>query len=186
MMAPRANDASALALPSWARVSPGRRAHIQGVSNLLMTWAERMDVSGVERDRWHRAALLHDALKDAPSAHLQALADIRWGTTKLLHGPAAACLAERHGESDPGVLSAIRYHSVGYEGWDEVGRMLYMADYVEPGRVGMPAQVAEIRARVPDDPESALLEVARLRIGHHVARAHPLLPETVAFWNGLL
>ncbi len=185
-MPPRANDPSALELPSWARVSQERRVHIQGVSNLLMSWADRLDVSGVERDRWHRAALLHDALKDAPSAHLRELADLRWGSANLLHGPAAACLAERHGESDPGVLSAIRYHSVGYVGWDEVGRMLYMADYLEPSRVRMPAQVGEVRARVPDDPESALLDVARLRIGHHVARAHRLLPETVAFWNGLL
>jgi HD superfamily phosphohydrolase YqeK len=151
-----------------------------------MTWARRFGVSEVERDRWRRAALMHDAVKDAPTAELEALADIRWGPKNLLHGPAAARLAEQHGETDPGVLSAIRYHSVGYAGWDEVGRMLYVADYLEPGRAGLPAEVAEMRARVPDDPDGALRDVAGLRIGRHVARAHPLLAETVAFWNGLL
>ena len=120
------------------------------------------------------------------AADLVALADVHWGPKSLLHGPAAAELAAQHGESDAGVLSAVRYHSVGYAGWDAVGRMLYVADYLEPNRVGMPARAAELRARVPEDPESALLEIARLRIGHHVQRAHPLLPETVAFWNALV
>jgi HD superfamily phosphohydrolase YqeK len=94
-------------------------------------------------------------------------------------------LAQRHGESDAGVLSAVRYHSVGFASWDRVGRMLYLADYLEPGRVGLSEEVPAIRRRVTADPDRALRDVARLRIVHHLHRAHPLLPETVAFWNTL-
>jgi HD superfamily phosphohydrolase YqeK len=151
-----------------------------------MRWADKLDVAPAERDRWRRAALLHDALKDAPLQLQDALADVRWGPTNLLHGPAAAVLAERHGEIDRGVLDAVRYHSVGYAGWDRVGRMLYLADYLEPGRDGMPAAAGAIRRRVTDDPHAALRDVARLRIVHHLRRGHPLLPETVAFWNALI
>jgi HD superfamily phosphohydrolase YqeK len=151
-----------------------------------MRWADILDVVPKERDRWRRAALLHDALKDAPLHVQDALADVRWGPTNLLHGPAAAVLAERHGETDRGVLNAVRYHSVGFAGWDCVGRMLYLADYLEPGRAGMPPAAGEIRRRVTDDPHAALRDVTRLRIAHHLRRGHPLLPETVAFWNALI
>jgi HD superfamily phosphohydrolase YqeK len=152
----------------------------------LMEWSDALAVGSEERDRWRRAALLHDALKDAPLELQESLADVRWGAKNLLHGPAAAVLAQRHGETDAGVLSAVRYHSVGFARWDRVGRMLYLADYLEPGRVGLSEEVPEIRGRVTADPERALRDVARLRIVHHLGRAHPLLPETVAFWNALI
>lgn len=182
----RARRPVALQLPEWSVVSAERRAHIRGVLLTLMRWADAMDIGPGERDRWRRAALLHDALKDAPVEVQDSLADVRWGPTNLLHGPAAAVLAERHGETDAGVLSAIRYHSVGFAGWDRVGRMLYLADYLEPGRTAMPDAVREIRRRVPANPDGALREVARLRIVQHLQRAHPLLPETVAFWNAVI
>jgi HD superfamily phosphohydrolase YqeK len=152
----------------------------------LMEWSDALAVGSEERDRWRRAALLHDALKDAPPELQESLADVRWGSRNLLHGPAAAVLARRHGETDAGVLSAVRYHSVGFARWDRVGRMLYLADYLEPGRVGLSEEVPEIRRRVTADPDRALRDVARLRIVHHLHRAHPLLPETVAFWNTLI
>ena len=175
----------ALQLPAWARIAPTRVRHVEGVRNLLAHWSEELGVGSKEAERWRRAAVLHDALKDAPTAELTELADVMWGIDKLLHGPAAAVMAERDGETDPGVLAAVRYHSVGFAGWDDVGRMLYMADYLEPGRSGLPSPLRDLQELVPRDPVGALCEVARLRIAHHVGKAHPLLPETVAFWNGL-
>ena len=111
-----------MSLPPWAIVTPERRAHIERVASLLDAWAARLAVDGTERARWLRAARLHDALRDAPL------------TTKLAHGPAAADRAAREGETDRGVLDAVRYHTVGYVGWDDVGRMLYLADFLDPGR----------------------------------------------------
>ena len=110
------------ALPPWAQVSAKRRAHIERVAGLIAEWADAMGVAATERGRWLKAAYLHDALRDAP------LAD------QLAHGPAAADRAAREGETDQGVLDAVRYHTVGYAGWDDAGRMLYLADFLEPGR----------------------------------------------------
>jgi len=175
----------ALAFPAWARISPARVRHVEGVTGLLAEWADALGVPDDERERWLRAGLLHDAVKDAAAEDLAALTDVSWGVPKLLHGPAAAVLAERDGEADRGVLDAVRYHSVGYAGWDAAGRMLYAADYLEPGRKRVPAALEALRARFPDDPAAALVELARLRIEYHLRKGHPLLPETVAFWNAL-
>jgi len=176
---------SSLSFPPWARISTARMRHVEGVVGLLEDWAKALGAADEEVERWRRAALLHDAVKDAPSDDLAALADVSWGVPKLLHGPAAAVLAERAGETDPGVLDAVRYHSVGWAAWDEVGRMLYAADYLEPGRRGLPAALARLREGFVDDPAAGLRDVARLRIGHHLRKRHRLLPETVAFWNAL-
>ena len=111
------------ALPPWARVGKKRLAHIQRVVALLEEWAEAMGVTQRERLRWVRAAWLHDALRDAPATRLV-------GTT---HGGAAADRVAHEGETDRGVLDAVRFHSSGYAGWDDVGKMLFLADFLQPG-----------------------------------------------------
>jgi HD superfamily phosphohydrolase YqeK len=132
-----------------------------------------MAVPGTERARWLKAAYLHDALRDAPLGNAMA------------HGPAAAERAARDGEADQGVLDAVRYHTVGYAGWDDVGRMLYLADFLEPGRSFAAAERRALAARVPRERDAVLKEVARWRLEWVVRSGWPLAPETVAFWNAL-
>ena len=143
-------------------------------------------LDAVERERWLRAAYLHDALKDGPIERQVALAGDAFDRPKLLHGPASARLAEEHGEHDRGVLDAVWYHSVGYAGWDQVGRMLYLADYLEPGRRFWKSERVALTAQVPADPDTALLRVARKRIQMSLKSGWPLLKETVEFWNSLV
>jgi len=182
-----AGDASVsvVALPPWARVSDKRRAHVERVGLLISEWADAMVVPPIERERWLRAVSMHDALKDAPNEQLLELAPGAWDDDSLRHGPAAAALAEREGERDRGVLDAVRYHSIGFAGWDAVGRMLYLADYLEPGRRRGRHERARRGARVPGDPAGVLWEVAAERLGLTIAAGCRLLPETVEFWNGL-
>ncbi len=172
-------------LPAWARVRPAREAHVVRVVALLEQWADRLKPPDAEHARWLRAAWLHDALKDAPLDLLRRLAPDAWDADSLRHGPAAAALAARQGEGDAGVLNAVRYHSVGFAGWDDVGRMLYLADFLEPGRPVEPAWRERLAACVPGDPRGALREVAAARIAMTVNAGRPLLPETAAFWNQL-
>ncbi len=173
-------------IPAWAKISDRRRSHIERVAVLLRDWAGRLDVDGHELDRWLRGAYLHDALKDAPEDELRRLAGPLFDHSQLLHGPAAAEMARAHGEQDQGVLDAIRYHSVGYAGWNQTGRMLYLADYLEPGRRMPVTQRAERVARVPASPAVVLREVAQERIIVALSSGKPLLEQTVAFWNALV
>jgi len=144
-----------------------------------------MEVRARERQRWLRAAWMHDALKDAPRDVVRELAAPFDGSPALWHGPAAARRAELAGEHDRGVLDAVRYHSVGFAGWDRVGRMLYLADFLEAGRRRRDSVRATQADRVPDDPDGVLREVARDRIAQGIKQGWPLRPETVAFWNAL-
>jgi HD superfamily phosphohydrolase YqeK len=163
-----------VSLPAWAQVSAERRAHIERVVKLLNSWAEAMHVDAKERDRWLRAGWLHDALRDAP------LGD------PLAHGPAAADRAAADGERDPGVLDAVRFHTVGAPDWDDVGRMLYLADFLDPGREFASAERAQLACRVPAERDTVLREVARRRIEWLLGSGWPLPPTTVAFWNQLV
>jgi len=184
-LARTASPRSDAGLPFWARIADRRLRHVERVVALLDAWANAMDVGKRERARWRRAGWLHDALKDAPREVVRALAEPAAGPPAVWHGPAAARQAELAGERDTGVLDAVRYHSVGFAGWDAVGRMLYLADFLEPGRRHHSQVRADQAARVPEDPEGVLREVARDRIAHGLAKNWPLLPETVAFWNSL-
>lgn len=173
-------------LPPWARVTQARRAHIERVTGLLRDWAAAAGVPAAERDRWLRAGYLHDALRDAEPELLERLAPDAWGVPSLRHGPAAARMAEREGETDAGVLSAVRYHSVGYAGWDRVGRMLYLADYLDPGREFRVAERRAPAARAGADPEGVLREVAAERMQWVIQSKMPLIRESVDFWNALV
>ena len=172
-------------LPTWSRVKPGRRSHIVRVASLMGAWAISLGIAPEDRERWLRAAFLHDALRDAPTDLLQELGGAKGDTDSLRHGPAAAAYAEREGESDLEVLEAVRYHSIGYKRWGQLGRMLYLADYLEPGRKFKRAERAELAARVPTDPQKVLLQVARSRLIRALEAGYRLPVEGIEFWNGI-
>lgn len=169
----RAPAAREYDLPPWAQVGRKRREHIERVAALLDEWADEMEVSAVERDRWLRAAWLHDALRDA---RLPA------GTR---HAAAAADRAAQDGETDGGVLDAVRYHSVGYAQWDVVGKMLYLADALEPGRKRNRKARARLAERVPEERDRVLRKLVALEIRARVRAGRPVHPLTIEFWNAL-
>jgi HD superfamily phosphohydrolase YqeK len=173
-------------LPDWAVVSPERLEHIQRVARLTADWAEQLGVPDSERHRWLRAVWLHDALRDAPAEELARWAADSPGPPELRHGPASAARARADGESDRGVLDAVRYHSVGLAEWDMVGRILYCADYLEPGRSFQREWRAELARRLPGDPSGVLREVARARLLHLIESGWPVPEPTYRFWNSLV
>jgi HD superfamily phosphohydrolase YqeK len=173
-------------LPQWAVVTPARLEHIQRVAQLTVNWAEQMGVSNSERHRWLRAAWLHDALRDAPVSELDRWASDDPGPPELRHGPASAARAQAEGEDDRGVLDAVRYHSLGLAEWDMVGRILYCADYLDPGRPFDRERRAELAADLPLNPGAVLREVARTRLLHLIQSGWPVLEPTHRFWNSLV
>ncbi len=173
-------------LPAWAVVSPRRSEHIFRVVALVDRWAEARGVSATEAARWHRAAVLHDALKEADDETLARYAPQDDWPRALWHGPAAAAAAQRFGEMDRGVLDAVRYHSVGYAQWDDVGKALYLADYLEPGRSHDSERRLALAERMPGEFEAVLFEVAATRIGHLKDSGRQIRKETQDFWNALV
>lgn len=162
-----------------------RIAHVERVAELAVKWAEDLGVPDNERHRWLRAIWLHDALRDAPPEELEKWAPSATGPLELRHGPAAAARAKAEGETDRGVLDAVRYHSIGLTEWDMVGRILYCADYLEPGRTFDRERRAELAKRFPRDAGGVLREVIQARLAYMVHSRWPLPEPTVRFWNTL-
>jgi 2-amino-4-hydroxy-6-hydroxymethyldihydropteridine diphosphokinase len=166
-------------LPPWAQVSKGRRKHITRVTALLAEWADAMGLSPEERQCWIDAGRYHDALRDAPVEVLRELAGSALEEVELLHGPAAAAKLEREGETRQNLLDAIRYHSIGSKNWDRVGKALYMADYLEPGRTFELERRARLRALVPIQFEAAFGDVVRGRMAYARQHGFTEYPESV-------
>lgn len=182
-LVPRTFNAREAGFPDWAVVTDARRAHIDRVVGLVAAWGMARGVPVAERDRWVRAAYLHDALRDEAIERLRELADRDFGVPALLHGPAAARRAADEGEGDTGVLDAVRYHSVGWAAWDDAGRMLYLADFLDPGKDFDPEGRADLAGRVPVEPAAILRDVTARRLTWAIGAGLGLPPESTAFWN---
>jgi 2-amino-4-hydroxy-6-hydroxymethyldihydropteridine diphosphokinase len=176
----------AVEMPKWARVSEKRLAHIERVTALLDDWASRLSLRSDEACAWHDAGRYHDALRDAPEATLRALAgDAPDYAIEMLHGPAAAEQMRRDGETRTELLEAVRYHTVGYGQWGRLGRALYMADYLEPGRKFSRADRAYLAAQAPHDFDATFRQVVRARLEWSLREGMRLYPEAVVLWNAV-
>ncbi len=173
------------ALPPWAQVKQKRRRHILRVTWLLAVWAEEMRLEPLERQAWIDAGRFHDALRDADTAELRELAGSSIGEVELLHGPAAAARLARDGERRQNLLDAVRYHSIGSEKWDRVGRALYMADYLEPGRKFDLEGRAALAALVHRDFDGAVRQVVQARMHYARVNNFTVYPESTALLESL-
>lgn len=177
---------SAPDLPPWSEASNGRRGHMARVGGLMAEWARALRLSRGEVERWCRTGVLHDCLRDAPPERLRSEVSTRFRDLPpaALHGPAAA---ERlSGQIDEEMADAIRFHTLGYSGWGQLGRALYLADYLEPGREWDAEARARLRERVPTEFSTVLREVAGERLARLIGQQKPVRPESVAFWNALV
>ncbi len=171
-------------LPAWACVTERRLQHITRVTELLDQWADALHLPGDDAQAWHDAGRFHDALRDAPESELRRLAgELPDYTVDMLHGPAAANRLLADGESRDDLLEAIRYHTVGSAHWGRLGRALYMADYLEPGRKFSRADRAYLAAQVPHDFDATFRQVLRARLEWSLREGMKLFPEAVALWN---
>jgi 2-amino-4-hydroxy-6-hydroxymethyldihydropteridine diphosphokinase len=162
-----------------------RRTHAERVAGLLVRWARGRRMSPLAVDRWAAAGYLHDALRDAPESILRTWApgDFRGAPPKVLHGPAVANRLRREGVEDEEFLLAIAYHTFGHPRFQDLGKALYCADYLEPARRSRPAWRSELRRRMPDELEWVTREVLKARVSYALERNLPVRPETLSFWN---
>lgn len=175
---------AAIVMPTWACVTERRLEHIGRVTTLLDEWASALRLPPVEAQAWHDAGRYHDALRDAPESELRRLAgDLPEYTVDMLHGPAAANRLKADGEDRADLLDAIRFHTVGSARWDRLGKALYMADYLEPGRKFSRADRAYLAAQVPHDFDATFRQVLRNRLEWSLREGQRLFPEAVALWN---
>ena len=84
----------------------------------------------------------------------------------LLHGKVGAFLAKnKYGIEDEEILNAIYYHTTGHPDMTLLEKIIFLADYMEPGRNKAP-HLNEIRRMIFMDIDRALMQVLEDTLEH--------------------
>jgi 2-amino-4-hydroxy-6-hydroxymethyldihydropteridine diphosphokinase len=173
-------------LPDWAVARKKRRAHMARVAALLREWGEVRGDDPRDVERWAAVGYLHDALRDAkPDVLRAALSRPLDQPDEVIHGPAAADLLRQGGVTDEPLLTAIAFHTLGSADFDDLGKALYVADFLEPGRKIQPKWRARLRDEMPDGLDSVAQSVVGKRVQFLVKKRRPVPVETLGLWNML-
>jgi predicted HD superfamily hydrolase involved in NAD metabolism len=140
-----------------SHVSPQRASHCEGVAALAEALCRRF---GERPEAGRIAGLGHDIARELDAEELRLLAscdgrpcdDDELREPVLLHGRAGAVLLARMGISDPAVLEAVRDHITGRPGMGTLSCIVYVADYLEPGRCFLdePARLSALRGSLAE------------------------------------
>lgn len=123
-----------------AELPPRRLEHSRAVA---VTAAELAARFGADAGKARLAGLLHDCARGVPSNILLQTArasgivvtDVERREPVLLHAPVGAVIARRdYGVDDDEVLGAIRWHTTGGPDMTLLAQIVFLADYIEPGR----------------------------------------------------
>lgn len=158
-----------------------RLAHCIGVEMTAVRMAEKF---GADVHKASQAGLLHDCAKQCSLDKMLELArqlgeepdEIMKNSRALLHAPAGAALAQReYGENDPQVLHAIRWHTTGCAKMDDLDKIIYLSDMIEPNRKPYPG-LEELRAMCMEDLDAAMrmaLEQSQAYVRERNGQLHP-------------
>lgn len=102
------------------------------------------------------------------------------------HGPTAAILLQRDGVDDPELLHAICWHTLGSARFGLLGKALYAADFLEPGRGTRPEWREGLRSRAPGALDSVLIEIVTTRIDYLSRAGRPVHARTAGFRESLV
>ncbi len=140
------------------------------------------------------AALLHDLCREYDRDKLLKLAgnfgividDIEEAEPLLLHGSVAAAIVKNTlGINDPLVLEAISYHITGAPGLSPLARLIFVADFIEPGRTFKQARIIREQALILS-PDEILLKIFNRSIEYVIKQGFLIHPRTVAGRNELI
>ncbi len=127
-----------------------RYQHTLGV---MYTAASLAMCYGEDLERTMVAGLLHDCAKCIPNSekidlckhYNLPISDIERENPSLLHSKLGAQLArDKYGVKDPGILNSINYHTTGKPAMSLLEKIIFLADFIEPGRYKSP-DLEEIR-----------------------------------------
>jgi predicted HD superfamily hydrolase involved in NAD metabolism len=172
-------------------VSPPRFNHCLGVEKMAL---ELVAGFGVAPELVTPAALLHDLCREYQRDLLLKLAgnfgividEIERLEPLLLHGLVAAALAKSElGIEQTDILEAISYHITGIPQAKALTRLIFVADFIEPGRTYEVAGILR-REAFRLKPEQLLLKVYNCTITYVVNKGYLIHPRSIHGRNELI
>ena len=162
-----------------------RYHHTLGVADTAQRLAAKC---GADPMRARLAGLLHDCAKSLPYGEMRRLVeenvpdtdDAELDAEPVLHAPAGMVLARRdYGVRDESILQAIRRHTLGGPDMTAMDALIYVSDFIEPGRRPFPG-LERARALAERDIFEAMGECARLSSSYLTSRGQTPHPRTQA------
>lgn len=142
----------------------GLRRHIYRVQKVAMELARQHEVDG---EKTRLAALAHDIARAMKGEDLLrkarelgiAVHPVEAEVPILLHGPVAAeTLRLTDGLEDQDIYEAVYWHSTAREGLGPAAKVVYLADKLDPRKVGRYPFLPELRALAMKSLDRAILE----------------------------
>ncbi|RLQ98152.1 bis(5'-nucleosyl)-tetraphosphatase (symmetrical) YqeK [Falsibacillus albus] len=171
------------------QITEHRYQHTLGVVQAAIKLAERF---GADVEKAEQAAIFHDYAKFRSKEEMRDIIRSQKMDPKLLdhneelwHAPVGAYLVKHEaGVEDEEVLDAIRFHTSGRVGMTLLEKVVYLADYIEPGR-HFPG-VEEVREIAEKDLDAALIASIRNTMLFLLKKNQAIFPDTVETYNDLI
>lgn len=127
---------------------------------------ELAKIHGEDERKAEIAGLLHDYCKEYVRENLVRIAvDKKLLTSRedllmpqILHGPVASLVLKEEGiVEDEEILQAVRYHTTGHPDMGVLAKIIFIADYVEPGR--KTPHIQELHALARENIDRCIVEI---------------------------
>lgn len=186
------NEAEELLRAALTKVPAGLAEHVLRVTDEALRLA---DIHGVDREAARIAALGHDLLRahsnerllDIAAEQGYAIEDADRMAPILLHGPLAVeILREQYNVRDADILGAVAYHTTAHAGMSKLQKLLFVADKIEPHKMGGRIDIIRVGDLAETDLDAAMLAYLDYQVTTAVERRWPLHTNTVAARNELI
>lgn len=170
----------------------GLKTHIYRARDVALELASR---HGADPHRTELGMLAHDVMRATPGRELLKMAE-REGLPVnaldrrlpiLLHGPVGAESVRREdGLADDDILEAVRWHSTAHPGLSPLGKLVFIADKLDPQKAAAYSYQPELRKMADDDLDLAVLEFLSRETEGRIQRREPVHPISIETINCLL
>lgn len=166
-----------------------RYEHTIGVMETAILLAKKY---GVDEKKAEISAIFHDYAKFRPKEEMRNIiveeqmpSQLLDYNSELWHAPVGAFLVRKEvGITEVDILDAIKYHTSGRPGMTQLEKVIYLADYIEPGR-HFPG-VDEVRELAKSDLDLALIKSMQNTIVFLMKKNQPIYPDTFHTYNDLI
>ena len=170
----------------------GLRSHIHRVRDVALELAARHEI---DPQRAELGALAHDVCRAVSGGDLLKMAaDLDVAVTEvdqdfpiLLHGPVGAELLRREEDlTDHGLYEAVRWHSTAHASLDALGKLVFLADKLDPQKASVYSYHAKLHDMALEDLDLALLEFLSREMATRIQRGETVHPASVDARNSLI
>ncbi len=170
-------------------LSTKRYNHSVGVMETAFVLADSWKNYSIDRTDLAWASLFHDCGKEIPkddraricSKNSLSLGKELIDITKLNHAPIGAkLLHDNYGIKNKDILMAVAYHPTGHPDLSPIGWIVYIADYLEPGRTNMENREKALQ-KACKNPLQGLKIVTELRMKTVLQNNKPFHPMAIRF-----